>query len=298
MRIFLWVIVAVLISTPAVGQDKKLDRLEMFYSQAYYGKVLRMTKRMMARPEFDYSALPNFYQSLSLFRLSGDPYWFKHHPDAIDDAITCFAAVVDHSSAQDYLKQHSFELAEIKVYLTELKPKMEELGWNGSAARIGDFLKNELGNIDELSIITQHANATTAGSGTPDPPQELPIRDKLVVYAKQFVGVPYKWAGSDENGFDCSGFTSFVFRKFGIVVSRSSSAQYTGAKQLSMEEAEKGDLVFFGPGATVTHVGMLISEKGSGPEMIHASTSKGVILTEINGSDYWKPKLKGAGTYL
>jgi len=298
MRNILWVISFALISTSAVGQDKKLDRLEMFYSQAYYGKVLRMTKRMLARPEFDYSALPNFYESLSLFRLSGDSYWFKRNPSAIDDAIASFASVLDHSNAQDYIAQHSFEIAELKVYLTELKPKMEELGWKGTASRIGEFLKNELGNIDELSIISQHANATTAGSGTPDPPQTLPIRDKLVIYAKQFVGVPYKWAGTDENGFDCSGFTSFVLRKFGIVVSRSSSAQYSAAKQLKIENAEKGDLVFFGPGANVTHVGMLVSEKGAGPEMIHASTSKGVILTEINTSDYWKPKLKGAGTYL
>ncbi len=298
MRQVVVVWILLLIASTASAQDKKLDRLEMFYSQAYYGKVLRMCQRMMARPEYDYSALPNFYQSLCLFRLSGDSYWFKRNPTAIDDAISSYRVVLDHNNATDYVTQHSFEIAEIKSFLKDLSPKMQALGWDSPARRIEDFVNTELISINEVFIISQHTDANVSGSGTSDPPQNLPLRDKLVVYARQFVGVPYKWAGSDENGFDCSGFTSFIFRKFGIVISRSSSNQFSDAKEISTDLAEKGDLVFFGPGVAVTHVGMLVSEKGKSLEMIHASTSKGVILTTIFDSDYWKPKLKGIRTYL
>jgi peptidoglycan DL-endopeptidase CwlO len=59
-----------------------------------------------------------------------------------------------------------------------------------------------------------------------------------------------------------------------------------------------GDLVFFASGSTISHVGLVISNKGENLMMVHSSTSKGVIITEIPTSTYWQGKLKAAGTYL
>jgi cell wall-associated NlpC family hydrolase len=56
--------------------------------------------------------------------------------------------------------------------------------------------------------------------------------------------------------------------------------------------------VFFDSGSGISHVGLIISEKGKPLVMIHASSSKGVIITEIEQSDYWLTRLCGFGTFM
>ncbi|MFH5824795.1 C40 family peptidase [Georgenia sp. AZ-5] len=73
----------------------------------------------------------------------------------------------------------------------------------------------------------------------------------IVNYARQFVGTPYVYGGSTPSGFDCSGFTQYVFAKFGINLPRSSSAQANAGVKVSAAEAQPGDLVWW-PG----HIGI------------------------------------------
>lgn len=71
-------------------------------------------------------------------------------------------------------------------------------------------------------------------------------------YARRFVGVPYVWAGSTPAGFDCSGFTRYVYRHFGIGLPHSSYGQWDLGAHPSRRDLRPGDLVFFGLG----HVGI------------------------------------------
>ncbi|GAA1634475.1 C40 family peptidase [Georgenia ruanii] len=73
----------------------------------------------------------------------------------------------------------------------------------------------------------------------------------VINYARQFIGTPYVYGGSTPAGFDCSGFTQYVFAKFGVNLPRSSGAQGTAGKQVSAAQAQPGDLVVW-PG----HVGI------------------------------------------
>ena len=57
-------------------------------------------------------------------------------------------------------------------------------------------------------------------------------------------------------------------------------------------------MIFFGKGNAITHVGIVVSEKGEPLTMIHSSTSKGIIITNIETSTYWKSKLKGIGSVI
>lgn len=279
----------------AFGQDKKIDRLEMFYSQGYYAKVLRQSEKLLADPLYDYSGMPSFYKSLSLFRLSADPFWFKKHPTAIDDAIEAYQVFMDNEQYMDYIFAHYFELAALKTYLEKLQSEFGEKGFKGTADKIKSFIENELSGIKskpDTVPVKPTENNTEASSSTST------LRNQIVEYAKQFIGVKYVWAGSDENGFDCSGYTSYVMKKYGIILSRTASGQLAESKEIKFEQAQKADLVFFGSDGKITHVGLVTSEKGSELEMIHASTSKGVIITNIVQSTYWNPKLKATGTYL
>ncbi|MEY3425146.1 MAG: hypothetical protein RL679_504, partial [Bacteroidota bacterium] len=74
--------------------------------------------------------------------------------------------------------------------------------------------------------------------------------------------------------------------------------QHENSKKIKEKNAQKGDLIFFDNGSGISHVGMIVSEKGKPLVMIHASSSKGVILTELEKSDYWMKRIYGFGTFV
>ncbi len=118
------------------------------------------------------------------------------------------------------------------------------------------------------------------------------IRNQLVLSAYTLIGTPYSFSGSNTNGFDCSGFTSFVFSLFNMMLPRSAFLQSKLGDQIDMKESEKGDLLFFGGKSKsgnyyVSHVGIVLENNGSSIDMIHSSSSSGVRVDNTN-SDTWK----------
>lgn len=97
------------------------------------------------------------------------------------------------------------------------------------------------------------------------------------------IGVSYKTGGTTTNGFDCSGFTRYVYQKLGLNLPRVSAAQYKTGTAVSKSQLRAGDLVFFNTlGAGVSHVGIYI---GNG-KFAHASSSKGVTISKLSQSYY------------
>jgi hypothetical protein len=113
----------------------------------------------------------------------------------------------------------------------------------------------------------------------------------LVGTALALRGTPYRNGGSDPSGFDCSGFTQYVFARYGVALAREVIGQYRQGASVDMRELAPGDLLFFSttdPGAS--HVGILIG----GDEFIHAPSSTGVVRVEHLGTSYWSPRFIGA----
>jgi cell wall-associated NlpC family hydrolase len=111
----------------------------------------------------------------------------------------------------------------------------------------------------------------------------------LVAYAESFIGVPYVWGGTSPDGFDCSGFTQYVYAHFGIHLGRTALDQFGQGVPVDMDQLQPGDLVFFStyaPGAT--HVGIYI---GNG-QMVDAQ-DEGVTIASIHSS-YWAARYIGA----
>ena len=114
--------------------------------------------------------------------------------------------------------------------------------------------------------------------------------DELITYAMSLMGTPYKYGGTSESGFDCSGFTSHVFQEFGVPVTRSSTTQSEDGIPVSRDEAQPGDLVIFtGTNPQVRepgHVGIVISEPGDTISFVHSSSNGGVKVSQIEGTGY------------
>lgn len=108
---------------------------------------------------------------------------------------------------------------------------------------------------------------------------------ELVNYALQFVGTPYVYGGSSPRGFDCSGFTSYVYKQFGIQINRTASAQLNNGYAVSRSDLQPGDLVMFKSGGSkpASHVGLYI---GNG-QFVHSSApGVGVVVDSLNSSFY------------
>lgn len=120
--------------------------------------------------------------------------------------------------------------------------------------------------------------------------KELTQIDKLLDFAEQYIGTRYRYGGNNpREGFDCSGFTSFVFNEFGTQLPRISSDMAREGRYVGKNELQKGDLVFFatGSGRRVNHVGIIIETRPS-VMMIHSSSSKGIRIDDINSEYYRK----------
>lgn len=106
--------------------------------------------------------------------------------------------------------------------------------------------------------------------------------DKVIDKA---IGTKYVSGGVSTNGFDCSGFTMYVFDKIGINLPHQSGSQYQMGTAISRDDIREGDLVFFNTsGKGVSHVGIYV---GDG-KFAHASSSRGVIISSLSDSYYVK----------
>lgn len=114
----------------------------------------------------------------------------------------------------------------------------------------------------------------------------------LVNFAKLHLGKKYKPGGKGPYVFDCSGFTSFVFRNFDIKLSPASRLQGQEGTRVNVSDLRVGDLMFFSGrrgGSTVGHVGMVIDvDKETGKvKFIHASTKHGVVIQSFPDGAYY-----------
>lgn len=118
-----------------------------------------------------------------------------------------------------------------------------------------------------------------------------PFRKKVVDYGKKLVGTSYKYAGqSPKTGFDCSGFTSYVLKQFGVMASPASSAQATEGRKVALDQVLPGDLIFFGQNKRrISHVALVVKRGPEGITCVHSTTSRGVVVENVTQSAYWKP---------
>ncbi len=124
------------------------------------------------------------------------------------------------------------------------------------------------------------------------PAQEttIPLRDSIIHFGMQLLGVPYVTAASNVHGFDCSGFVYYVFKHFNISVPRSTSQYAHFGVEMNIDSAQKGDLlIFLSPTRNaIGHIGIITHPKGMETDFIHASSGREmqVIISSLKQEGY------------
>ena len=154
-----------------------------------------------------------------------------------------------------------------------------------------------------LTLHTTYSSATERNESTIAPDSlthqttiKAPIADSIINYGKLFLKTPYRYGSSGSDTFDCSGFTSYVYRNFGYQLKRSSAEQAEQFDSVKKNEIKTGDLVYFSGSSRskrVGHVGIVVNAKEDGTfDFIHAATRKGVTISSSEESYYARRYVK------
>lgn len=194
--------------------------------------------------------------------------------------------LIEEAERQDRLYAASIEIAQSEVNKTlekiETKSKETTNKEIANEKTINDeTINNETINKENINKETTNKKSTSkvrlsrgsiAVSGS-----------DVVAYASKFLGTPYLWGGTTPEGFDCSGFTQYVYKHFGINVGRTTKNQIYDGYAVSRDQLQPGDLVFYGKNGIPSHMGIYI---GDGM-YIHAPRTGDVIkISPYDRKDY------------
>jgi murein DD-endopeptidase len=145
-----------------------------------------------------------------------------------------------------------------------------------------------------LAILLTMMALLAGCANSPEIPQQTTVRasnevaSKAVVYAREMMGKPYRYAGDTPKGFDCSGLVKYSYGRAGISLPRDTRAQRRMSVLVSMRSLREGDLLFFDQeGKKTSHVGLYL---GNG-RFIHAPSSGGKVRTDSLNAEFWKKHL-------
>ena len=114
----------------------------------------------------------------------------------------------------------------------------------------------------------------------------LELRHDILTVAKEYIGVPYVSGGTSRWGFDCSGYTQYVFNQLNVAIERTVWDQMDSGIIVAKEDLQCGDLVIFSytgdNGGFASHVGIYIGND----QVIHASSSKGITISSLSSAYY------------
>lgn len=156
-----------------------------------------------------------------------------------------------------------------------------------------------LRNFFMLSLLIAVAIQNMAAQSNISAAQAAAMRERLIVIAEKYLGAPYKYGGRTPDGFDCSGFVSYVADEaLDIKLPRTSTSLYSYTRIIPDAKREVGDLVFFKTTSSgnISHVGIYIGDA----QFIHSASDgpkTGIIISSLS-ENYWKRNYSGTGQFL
>ncbi len=150
-----------------------------------------------------------------------------------------------------------------------------------------------------LSSCGARKKASQASESSSNP--EKTIEDQIVATAISYNGTAYRFGGTTTKGMDCSGLVYTSFLAHGKSLPRVSYQMAREGKKIKLQDVQKGDLLFFKTNKRgrnrINHVGLVVSEAGEPVQFIHATTSRGVLISKL-AEPYWNKAFVEVRTIL
>ncbi|NOR87677.1 MAG: hypothetical protein GQ527_08720 [Bacteroidales bacterium] len=271
------------------GQSKFAKKSERLFEKGKYEKCIKKTKKYLSKerksPELQYYIVQS---NLALYREADK----KKSLSFLRKTITSWERLVRYNTNQiDYasLKNSIQESINQEILSTKLK-----------GTRKGEYYHNKLAEVfldttdhykishPTLFFVEQRNIEAKVLYNDPFFENLSEKRIQILQAANKVVGVRYKYAGVDSTGFDCSGFTQYVYKKARIEIPHNANLQYKIGDTIDLSEAQPGDLIFFGSGSRAVHAGLIYSNIDGEIELVHCA-SRGVThdTSYDENTKYW-----------
>lgn len=212
--------------------------------------------------------------------------------------ITCAFAIC----TPQFALAASYSVGDWGPQITEIQSKLQSHGYEiskidgsfGPQTRAAVIAFQKDIGLEADGKVGKETFKKLLGKDMPELPKGSARLGDLIGIAMRYRGVPYVFGGTTPYGFDCSGFTRYVFNQVGMNLPRMADEQFYSGTPIPKTQLSPGDLVFFEtyePGPS--HVGIYT---GNG-QFIHASSSQGVVVSSIYDPYYWGPRYLGARRY-
>lgn len=294
MKRYSIIFIVLLASQFVVAQSNSYKNLEKLYQKNNFTKGIE--KATEFSKNFPQEAEPLYYLSLFYIQKSNSAKSQSYKQQYLDKSINYLHKVkplIDTNKIElSKWKHYDFIYAALKEKAAESTPNtiQKTLKYHTFLAHFfkdtTQFYKDYTITVFDASIVPKEDTVVVAN---------LKIeRKQLIDVASSLIGIPYKYGGETKDGFDCSGFNLYVYKNLGLELPHNAHQQSELGKKIPIEEAQIGDLIFFGHktknGYRANHAGMIYQNDENGFAIIHC-VSKGVSVDAELWKSYWSQKV-------
>lgn len=284
-------------STTLFAQDKKMSlEIKSSFDLQKYDKCISICNDGIDKYKTDQLSEFYLFKSLSYYYLASANKKNTNYNSNIKRAVTSLKKAIKKDKIGSYYRIYEDKFLLCKDLLLKEAIKIEQDKQPGLAnyveKNILHTFKNKTDKSETIFIVEKPIEKDKSEEVKTSENKSSDGKIDLIKYAKSKIGVPYKYGGTTDKGFDCSGFTWNVYYTKGVNLPRTASSQATLGKKIDPKKAEKGDLVFFADKSKISHVGIVTEYKNGKLYMIHASTSKGIRIDCIDDVEYWRSRFK------
>jgi cell wall-associated NlpC family hydrolase len=280
------------------SSQKNFSRLDKKYQKSDFEILEKKSDKYIKKNPAD--PIPLYFKSMTQL------YYYNQNknPEHLLDALK-YSYRANRKQVPSFLKQDLTVLNETLLQkAADDLSIIEKSGDALTAQKIHDLTRQ----LKELPINKNFTATAPIATNTQKPTHKkrLPegIRKDILETSKQYLGIPYKYGGTTTRGFDCSGFTSQVFRDVGITLPRTAAMQAEAGLKINENKAKPGDLLFFHNGSNksrITHVALIIETDQNGIYAIMHATSKGISIDKRDQpawKSYWLPRIKMIASFI
>lgn len=292
-RILLQSILLNVLIVSAICQKGQIKKIEKAYQKNEFEKCILLTNKLIKKDKT--LSYPYYLKSVCYFQLFLQQESVSQKYQRLKNATKyAYTAIKKDKDSVNYLNNIS--------YLDILHDSIYNYGKyliNINKTRKAEYLFDYLVKIyndttsEYLALRSKSDNIKISTKVERDIDSNISSRIELIKFADKLIGIPYKYTGEDLNGFDCSGFTKYVFNSINIDLPHNANMQSKLGKTITIDEALPGDMIFFGSYHNDTtfkafHAGIIRVNSEEKTQIIHCvSGGVSIAISSTPNYNYW-----------